>query len=175
MLEEPKFAKLCPAWGLKTTRSSRSAILHHRRAFSLAVAAVACGCAASVTAPPEASVHGMLLTASASMTRDSVTSAPAVAATLTVKNAADTTGRIYWAECPSNGPLVIFAYVHGSTTSTWNATDAYRRVSCFLVRYYADIAPGKTWQHTTTIPVRDILADSLAAGRYRLTGSAKGL
>lgn len=173
MLEE-SVAKSCQRSGVTTTRSSRLATLHRRAAFVLAVAAVACGGAAPAQ-PSETQLYGLLLTATASMTRDLATSAPAVAATLTVKNASDTTGRIYWAECPSNGPLVVFAYANGSTTPKWNSTDAYRRVACFLVRYYADIAPGRTWQHTITMPVSDILADSLPAGRYRLTGSAKWL
>ncbi len=135
--------------------------------------AVACSSSSTPTAPYE--LYGMRLTATAELTHDSTTSAPAFAATLTVTNVADTTVRVFWAECPSNGPFVLFAYAPGKSTAVWDATDAYAKVNCFAVRHYADIPARQTWQHSVTVPTRDILGDSLPAGRYHLTGSAKWL
>lgn len=98
---------------------TRVAMVCESAALMLSMAVIACGGAAAGTAPLQANqtkLHGMLLTGSAVLVRDSVTGARAVAATLTVKNEADTTGRILWGECPSSGPLILFAYSSDHTT-----------------------------------------------------------
>lgn len=167
-----------PIYGARSTSVTRKRNGSRRRGFLRLFwvalsAAAACG-GSSATSGPDLR-HGMTLTGSASLAQDSVSGTVAVVAILTVKNEADTTVRVYWAECPSNGPLVLYAYRRTTDTPVWNATDAYRRVACFLVRYYSEIGPHQTWHHTTTVPVRDILGDSLSPGGYHLTGSAKWL
>lgn len=140
-------------------------------AYAALVAAAACGGSGETTGPLE---HGMRLTAVASLQQDSA-GTMFVDGVLTLTNKADSTIRIAWGECPSNGPLIVSASPVAQPQSTWNATAAYRDVNCFLTLFYFDLSPGQTWRHDTKIPVRDILGDSLAAGVYTFTGSAAAL
>lgn len=130
------------------------------------------------TAPSEPSEEqfGMEVTAAASLVQGSGPGiGPGVYVSLNLRNRADTTARIYWGECASTGPLVVRASRTGNSTPAWSSLDAYAKVICDLVRHYADVAPGQHWEYDRTIPVRDILGDSLAAGSYAFTASAQFL
>lgn len=135
----------------------------------------ATACSSTPTAPPS-NQFGMELTAASSLVDNAGPGVgPGVELSLTVTNRADTTARIYWGDCASTGPLVVRVTRQGSSTPVWNSLDAYAKVICDLVRHYADVAPGQQWEYDRTIPVRDILGDSLPAGSYTFTASAQFL
>jgi hypothetical protein len=131
----------------------------------------ACGSGTSVAPTAQ---HGMVLGSSAQLVSDA-SGRTTLAATLQVRNVSDTTARVFHGEAPCIPALVITAYSTGSTTRVWNATEAYRNVYCYAIRYTVAIPPGQTWEYRISTPVVDILGDSLPAGAYRFTGSAKWL
>jgi hypothetical protein len=131
----------------------------------------ACGSETSVAPTAQ---NGMVLSSSAQLVSDAA-GRTTLAATLHVRNLSDTTARVFHGEAPCIPPLVITAYSTGSTTRVWNATEAYRNVYCYAIRYTVAIPPGQTWEYRISTPVVDVLGDSLPAGAYRFTGSAKWL
>lgn len=100
---------------------------------------------------------------------------PAVLARLVVTNTADTSQRLLWTPCWTAGPIWLRAYLAGTTRVAWDSNIAYRSRACFLVLKYRDVSPGAKWEYVSTIPVQDILGDTLPSGVYSFTITASQL
>lgn len=133
--------------------------------------ALACSRAPASTDP----VKSFTLSVLAALGADTALGRPAVIATLKVTNTADSTQRIAWAECPSNGPLTIRVHSRPGGPVVWNSVDAYSKVNCIADLHYVNLAPAETWTYQRLVPVADILGDSLPNGTYEFSTSSPWL
>lgn len=105
--------------------------------------------------------------------------AAAVQTTLQVRNTDVAKARLEWDDCLATRPDHVRAYRVDSAGMTsglaWDSFAAYAKSGCDLVGHFTVLDAGGLYAWSRTIPVRDILGDSLPAGRYAVTVEPNGL
>lgn len=138
--------------------------------------AIAGGAAAACSAPATGITDPFHLKLAASLAVG-VDQVPAVLLTLSITNAGTAPVEISYTGCPLGNPIRLRVYPStqagsGTTPTLWDSMLAYKDTPCSLVGAKVGIAPGTTTTLSRTIPISDILGDSLKAGQYDLLVSA---
>lgn len=135
---------------------------------SLILLAGAAGCSAAASAPTSDNSN-LRETATASII--GTPAGAALQAVADIENVGGSRQSVIWgADCAGNGTLTLNVYrVSGSArTLVWTSAAVARLLGCPTRVYQDSLDPGQHAQLVFTMPVADILGDSIAAGAYTI-------